>query len=118
MMTKVWLALSLTVGFSASVSAGELTSNCGTDYMGKFSCTSSFSLGGGSGDSAQGRKPSKEELRLIAEEEQARVDKWVTYCKPVTKIDYLGVSRFEYAHRGCDLGIVEEQVTSAAEAKR
>lgn len=34
----------------------------------------------------------------------ARHAKWLEFCKPVAKQDEMGVSRFSYAHAGCDVG--------------
>lgn len=44
--------------------------------------------------------------RMTAEQEE-RDAKWVAFCKPVPVRDSLGVSRYTYAHEGCEFGRTE-----------
>jgi hypothetical protein len=44
------------------------------------------------------------EERLLQEEREARIRKWEDFCKPVSFIDDMGITRLRYAHKGCDLG--------------
>jgi hypothetical protein len=38
---------------------------------------------------------------------QERIDRWEAFCRPVIHVDGLGVSRYSYAHEGCDIGRLE-----------
>ena len=44
------------------------------------------------------------EDRLAREAREARIRKWEDFCKPVSFIDEMGITRLRYAHAGCDLG--------------
>lgn len=34
----------------------------------------------------------------------ARIAQWESFCQPQLMVDTLGVSRYVYAHKGCDIG--------------
>jgi hypothetical protein len=38
---------------------------------------------------------------------QERIGRWEAFCRPVAHVDTLGVSRYSYAHEGCDVGRTE-----------
>ena len=47
-----------------------------------------------------------EPIYLTPEEraaQEAEIAKWEAFCKPTKRQDALGVYRFVYAHKGCDL---------------
>jgi len=60
----------------------------------------------------QWRRPVDPFVRIVpaaadpAEQAGARDRRWVEYCKPVVVQDRYGVSRYRYAHAGCEFGAV------------
>jgi|SRR5687768_1347691 len=93
-MKKLMLALALLASTPALADEGyTVHSNCynGTHTAG---CRTTVA-------------PLPEPMTLTAEEaaeQEAEIVKWEEYCKPTKRQDELGVYRYEYAHKGCDLG--------------
>lgn len=40
-------------------------------------------------------------------ENPARERAWEAFCKPTPRVDALGVTRYSYAHEGCEFGRIE-----------
>lgn len=119
-MKAVYTTLILSVALGSNAWAGDFdsTSKCGQDYFGRYSCNSTSTFKSGGGDRTQGEPIGKEQVRRLKEEEKERFEKWEQYCKPVGRVDKMGVTRLQYAHEGCDLGRTGDDETQTVEARR
>jgi hypothetical protein len=43
----------------------------------------------------------------VPEGDPVRAEAWEAFCKPAPRTDALGVTRYSYAHAGCEFGRIE-----------
>jgi hypothetical protein len=106
MRTVIILAALLSTTAADAASYGR-TTTCAR-YGGSISCTtegyrtgSYYSPGYAPASSViDVAPPSAAELGAQMERER----KWEAFCKPQANVDKLGVTRYSYAHEGCEFG--------------
>jgi hypothetical protein len=91
----------------AETTVSTTSRSCKNSAYGPAVCTevTTNSTGGSGGaEPARARDIDPVEERLSREQKEARIRKWEEFCKPVSFIDEMGITRLRYAHAGCDLG--------------
>lgn len=93
----------------ASAQDTTVSTSCGRNALGGYSCSTS-SRTTPVRVPREWRDLSKgEQAQLMADEvaRDQRIAKWEAFCKPTARVDDLGVSRYSYAHKGCEYGRYE-----------
>jgi hypothetical protein len=86
----------------AETTVTTTSTSCRSSAYGPSTCTETRSTS--SGSQPNEKQMSIVEERLYREAKEARIRKWEEFCKPISFIDDMGITRLRYAHAGCDLG--------------
>jgi hypothetical protein len=121
MKTIYAIAMTAAVLISATAGAGTTvttsSTQCKPSAYGAPTCTTTTTK---NDDADQGsstpRQKSAAEARKEQQEADARDRRWEAFCKPTGVVDKFGVTRLQYAHRGCEFGISED-IESFAQMK-
>jgi hypothetical protein len=102
-----WMALFLFLNCSAAIAETTVSTRseqCRNSYGGGSVCTTVIKTDDGADARPPSKKRDQEQERQDAEAARFREAKWQEFCKPYPRVDRFNVTRFQYAHSGCDLG--------------
>jgi len=124
MKTIYAIAMTAAVLISAAAGAGTTvttsSTRCKPSAYGPETCTTTTTKNDDADQGSQGsstpRQKSAAEARKEQQEADARDRRWEAFCKPTGVVDKFGVTRLQYAHRGCEFGISED-IESFAQMK-